>query len=437
MASTFLSNFRHYITRSNLSIALLGFASGLPIMMTLSTLTYWLSTFGVDKKTIGLASLLGTPYVLKFLWAPLLDLFQPPLLKQLGRRKSWIVLFLALLAAIFYALAFVNPGESPLTVGILIFTLATASASLDIVVDAYRIDYLSAEEQSYGSSSYLMMYRIAMLIMGAGVLALSDIFSWGLIFKLLSLLFLFILFLTLFIYEPKEGTFKEEGAERDGEVMDGKVMGPKSVRESLAGFSDGFRKFFRRENALLILIFIICYKLPDAISGVMVTNFYYQMGYTGTEIGAVTKVYGLVATMFGAFLAGAIIHQIGLYRSLFFSAILIGLTNFGYLLILSHQSVSMLMIAISAENFIAGFSSALFIMFLSLLCDKDSSATQYALLSALAAFGVRVLGGGSGFLAEYLDWFYFFVSTAFLFVPALLILMFIKKDVVALGKKEK
>ncbi len=424
---TFLSNFRHYLTRANLSIALLGFASGLPIMMTLSTLTYWLSTFGVDKKTIGLASLLGTPYVLKFLWAPLLDLFQPPLLRKLGRRKSWIVLFLALLAIVFYALAYVNPGESPAMVGILIFTLATASASLDIVVDAYRIDYLTAEEQSYGSSSYLMMYRIAMLVMGAGVLALSDLFSWGAIFKLLSLLFAIILLFTLFIYEPKEQQGK--GAIEEGT--------PKSVRESLAGFSDGFRKFFRRENALLILIFIICYKLPDAISGVMVTNFYYQMGYTGTEIGAVTKVYGLVATMFGAFLAGAIIHQIGIYRSLFFSAILIGLTNLGYLLILSQQSISMLMIAISAENFIAGFSSALFIMFLSLLCDKDSSATQYALLSALAAFGVRVLGGGSGFLAEYLDWFYFFVSTAFLFVPALLILIFIKKDVVSLGKEAK
>ena len=174
---------------------------------------------------------------------------------------------------------------------------------------------------------------------------------------------------------------------------------------------------------------MVCYKLPDAVSGVMVTPFYHEMGYTGTQIGTVTKVYGLIATLLGAFMAAAIINFLGLYRSLLISAILIGITNLGYLLILATPSISMLMVAISAENFISGFSSALFIMFLGLLCDRNASATQYALLSALAAIGVRLLGGGSGILADSIGWESFFITTAFLFIPSLLLIMILKKPI--------
>ncbi|MFD2722569.1 MFS transporter [Ignatzschineria indica] len=162
----FLTTIGYYFSRQNLSVALLGFASGLPILMTLSTLTYWLSTLGVQKSAIGLASLLGLPYLLKFLWAPLLDLFTLPLLGRLGHRKGWILLFQLIIAGIFALLAFIDPTENPYLLGVLIFLLATASASLDIVVDAYRIDSLDEETQAYGASSYLFMYRIAMLLMG-------------------------------------------------------------------------------------------------------------------------------------------------------------------------------------------------------------------------------------------------------------------------------
>ncbi|MFD2724569.1 MFS transporter [Ignatzschineria indica] len=172
--------------------------------MTLSTLTYWLSTLGVQKSAIGLASLLGLPYLLKFLWAPLLDLFTLPLLGRLGHRKGWILLFQLIIAGIFALLAFIDPTENPYLLGVLIFLLATASASLDIVVDAYRIDSLDEETQAYGASSYLFMYRIAMLLMGAGVLALSDFYSWSLIFQGVALLFLLIFLLTLLIKEPKK-----------------------------------------------------------------------------------------------------------------------------------------------------------------------------------------------------------------------------------------
>lgn len=412
----FLTTMSYYFSRKNLSVALLGFASGLPILMTLSTFSYWLSTLGVQKSAIGLASLLGLPYLLKFLWAPLLDLFSMPLFGQLGHRKGWILLFLIIIAGIFFALAFIDPAKNPYLLGILIFLLATASASLDIVVDAYRIDSLDEETQAYGASSYLFMYRIAMLLMGAGVLALSDFYSWSLIFQGVGLLFILIVLLTLLIEEPKREVVIEEG--------EAPLAAP------LKRFMEGFIQFFKRDKALLFLLLVVCYKLPDAVSGIMVTPFYHEMGYSGAEIGAVTKIYGLIATLLGAFLAATIIHQLGLYRSLIISAILIGLTNLGYLLIIAKPNLWMLMIAISGENFISGFSSALFIMFLGLLCDRNASATQYALLSALASFGLRAFGGASGFLAEGLGWEGFFISTAILFIPSLLLVLFLKPSIV-------
>ncbi|OYQ78186.1 hypothetical protein B9T19_08605 [Ignatzschineria sp. F8392] len=384
--------------------------------MTLSTLTYWLSTLGVQKSAIGLASLLGLPYLLKFLWAPLLDLFTLPLLGRLGHRKGWILLFQLIIAGIFALLAFIDPTENPYLLGVLIFLLATASASLDIVVDAYRIDSLDEETQAYGASSYLFMYRIAMLLMGAGVLALSDFYSWSLIFQGVALLFLLIFLLTLLIKEPKR---EEVVTEPNAPLV-----------VPLKRFMEGFVQFFKRDKALLFLLLVICYKLPDAVSGIMVTPFYHEMGYSGAEIGAVTKVYGLIATLLGAFLAATIIHKLGLYRSLVVSAILIGITNLGYLLIIAKPNLWMLIVAISGENFISGFSSALFIMFLGLLCDRNASATQYALLSALASFGLRVFGGASGFLAEGLGWEGFFISTAILFIPSLLLILLLKPSIV-------
>lgn len=420
-----------YASPKNLSVALLGFASGIPILMTLSTLTYWLSTLGVTKSVIGFASLLGLPYMLKFLWAPILDLARLPILGQLGRRKGWIVFFQGLIALSFVLLAFINPIESPYLLGLTILCLAIFSASLDIVVDAYRIDNLNEDEQAYGASSYLFMYRIAMLLMGAGVLALSDYYAWSTIFIGVAILSLLILCLILLIPEVKSeapiddnNDHQYSGKERRGFSA--------QLRHSLSRFEDGFVQFFKRDKALVFLLLVVAYKIPDAVSGVMAYPFYHEMGYSGTEIGAVSKLYGLIATLIGAFLAAGVVNVIGLYRTLLVSAILIGLTNLGYLLIIATPNISMLMVAISAENFISGFSSALFVFFLGLLCDRQASATQYALLSALSVFGLRVLGGGSGSLAEFLGWEAFFITTAFLFIPSVILIIYLKRSIKAL-----
>ncbi len=427
-----INSFTRYFSKQNLSVALLGFSSGLPLLMTLSTLTYWLSTLNMDKGMIGLASLLGLPYLLKFLWAPLLDIFHLPLLGKLGRRKGWILFFQILIALVFWSLSWIDPLESPYLLGLMIFLLAFASASQDIVVDAYRIDYLDQENQAYGASGYLFMYRIAMLFMGAGVLMLSDRYSWSVIFQMIAILMILIILLTLMIPEP---TLEDRDSlmtleKKCAESLSQEQSAKGALHNVLHRFSEGFVHFFQRENAVWFLFLVVCYKLPDAVSGVMVTNFYYDVGFTGTQIGLVTKVYGLIATLVGAFLAGAIINQLGLYKSLLISAILIGITNLGYLLIIAYPgSTLMLTIAISAENFISGFSSALFIMFLGLLCDRNASATQYALLSALSSFGLRVLGGASGFMVEGLGWANFFIMTAFLFIPSLILIMMLRRQI--------
>ncbi len=415
-----LQSFKPYFSPKILAVGFLSFASGLPILMTLSTLTYWLSKYGVDKKSIGLISLAGLPYVFKFLWAPFLDAKRPIILAKLGRRKSWIVLFQSCLTIIFFALSMVNPNDHIGIISILILLLATASASQDIVIDAYRIDTLSNEEQSYGSSLSQVTYRMAMLIMGAAVLFASDYINWPTIFLLAATLFAAITFVTIFL-------IKEEIDH--SEVQRQKI----SAHATLADYIlIPFKNFITRPQAILILVFILFFKMPDAIAGVLISAFYNEMGYTGTQIGLISKVYGLIATLLGAFISANIISRMNLYSALVWSSILMGLTNLGYILVLHYPTVLSLTLAISLENFIGGFASAVFITYLSLLCNRSYSATQYAMLSAIAAFSLRIFGSFSGFAVEDYGWQSFFIFTAFLFVPALFVLTMIKTSILQL-----
>ncbi|OYQ72935.1 MFS transporter [Wohlfahrtiimonas sp. G9077] len=419
-----MQGLKPYLSPKILTVGFLSFASGLPILMTLSTLTYWLSVYGIDKKSIGLMSLTGLPYVFKFIWAPWLDQKRPWLLKHLGRRKSWIVLFQALLTLIFIALAFVNPKDDIGIISLLIFLLATASASQDIVIDAYRIDYLTSQEQSYGSGLSQVTYRIAMLLMGAAVLYAADFIAWPTIFMLIAALFgLMTLSTLLFVKETNQTTVHAIEAQRT------------ALETVLQYIIVPLKNFMSRPQAAWILLFIILFKMPDAIAGVLISAFYNEMGYTGAQIGLISKVYGLIATLIGALLSAQIISRISLYQALVVSAVLVGLTNLGYLWILHDPTTLSLTLAISLENFIGGFASAVFITYLSLLCNQSYSATQYAMLSALAAFALRIFGSFSGFAVEDYGWQNFFIFTAFLFVPALCALVGIRKSVQDLAHK--
>ncbi|GAA5096114.1 AmpG family muropeptide MFS transporter [Wohlfahrtiimonas larvae] len=412
-----LQSFKPYFSSKILAVGFLSFASGLPILMTLSTLTYWLSKYGVDKKSIGLISLAGLPYVFKFLWAPFLDAKRSYLLAKLGRRKSWIILFQSCLTLIFFTLSLVNPNDHIGIISILILLLATASASQDIVIDAYRIDTLTSKEQSYGSSLSQVTYRIAMLIMGAAVLFASDYIAWPTIFLLVAILFTLITLVTfIFIKEEINHLSPQQQAISANSTLTDYILIP-------------FKNFITHPQAIFILVFILFFKMPDAIAGVLISAFYNEMGYTGAQIGIISKVYGLIATLLGAFISANIIARMNLYSALIWSSILMGLTNLGYIMVLHYPTVLSLTLAISLENFIGGFASAVFITYLSLLCNRSYSATQYAMLSALAAFSLRIFGSFSGFAVEDYGWQNFFIFTTFLFVPALLVLMYIKNSI--------
>ncbi|MGL4673331.1 MAG: MFS transporter, partial [Wohlfahrtiimonas sp.] len=333
--------------------------------------------------------------------------------------------FQSCLTLIFFALSMVNPNDHIGFISILILLLATASASQDIVIDAYRIDTLSNEEQSYGSSLSQVTYRMAMLIMGAAVLFASDYINWSTIFILVATLFAAITFVTIFFI--KEITDYSSSQHQ-------KI----SAHSTLADYIlIPFKNFITRPQAILILIFILFFKMPDAIAGVLISAFYNEMGYTGTQIGLISKVYGLIATLLGAFISANIISRMNLYSALIWSSILMGLTNLGYILVLHYPTVLSLTLAISLENFIGGFASAVFITYLSLLCNRSYSATQYAMLSAIAAFSLRIFGSFSGFAVEDYGWQSFFIFTAFLFVPALFVLTQIKVSILQLQASNK
>ncbi|GBU10076.1 muropeptide transporter [Gammaproteobacteria bacterium] len=424
--SAFFLIFRPYFTRSIIVIFVLGFAAGLPILMTLSTLTYWLSKFEVTKANIGLLALTGLPYTFKFLWAPFLDHFNIPLLSRLGRRRGWLILLQSIIIAVFLSLSLLNPKDHIYLIAILIFTLSLASSSQDVIIDAYRIDSLEADQQAFGVSSYLMGYRLAMLIVGVGVLALSDFIDWAYIFIFLAGLMLFSLLFCLMLAN------QESNNKHDKEIKNANKESLNIQAHFKQMILDPFKDFLKRNQALLLIAFILVFKLPDVISGVMATPFYTEMQFTGTQIGAVTKIYGVLATITGAVLGATLVKMIGLYRALWFSAISLGLTNLSYLLIFYSPTITSLAIAITVENLVSGLASTAFITFLSLLCNKQYSATQYALLSALTSAPLRFLAPAAGFLADILTWDNFFIFTSVLFIPALCLVIILKKNIQAL-----
>lgn len=421
----FIASLAPYCTQRIRVTFVMGFASGLPILMTLSTLAYWLAKFDINKTQIGILALTGLPYTIKFLWSPFLDYFNAPLFSGLGKRKGWIILFQSLLLCIFLALSFVNPRDHISWIALLIVCLSFASASQDILIDAYRIDLLTPEEQAYGVGATQMGYRIAMLVTGVGMLSLSDFIDWSWLFIGLAGLMFLVLLYSLFIPEPP----LKQSAEYETDYVLGtkKEIFYNNINKVVVR---PFRDFLTRHpQALWILLFILCFKLPDVVSGLMVTPFYRDMGFTGVQIGAITKVYGFIPGFIGIFIGSILVKPLGLYRTLLTASLLLGLSNFSYLLIVYSPTVTSLIWAILIENMAGGIASATFIMFLSLLCNQQYSATQYALLSSLAAVSVRVLGPIAGGMANALAWDQFFMITAILFIPALFLLICIKDDV--------
>lgn len=401
-----------YRDRRMLAILLLGFSSGLPLALSFQTLSVWLTESGVDKTAIGLFALVGLPYTLKFLWAPLMDRLPLPLFGRLGRRRGWgIATQLALMGAVL-GLGATDPAANPWLTAALAMGVAFCSASQDIVVDAYRVDIL--EERSYGAgaATIVLGYRMGMLVSGAGALYLADWFGWQAAYTAMAGLVAVGIATLLLSPEPRAPEPEPAPAGAPGRRH--------WLREMVV---DPFADFMRRPEWLLILLFILLYKFGDAVAGVMSNPFYIEMGFSKSEIASVSKIFGLGATIAGGFLGGVVVSRMGVMKSLLVCGVLQMASNLMFVVqAQAGYHLGLLTLTIGLENLSGGMGTAAFVAYLSGLCNPAYTATQYALLSSFMAFGRTVLASSGGWLAERLDWVLFFLLSTAAALPGLLLL---------------
>jgi len=379
---------------------LMGFSSGLPLLLTGSVLQAWMQEEGVDLGTIGLFALVGLPYTLKFLWAPLTDRYCLPFF---GRRRGWLIVIQLLLMVSIAALGWTQPAISPLNVAVAAWLVTFFSASQDIVIDAYRREALSDKELGLGASLYVNGYRVGMLLASGGGLIMADFMSFSLVYQLMALIMLVGVMTTLFAPEP-----------------DIHVAMPGSLREAVI---QPFVDYFKRADAMLILLFILLYKVGDTMASNMTTPFYLDIGFSKTEIGAVVKLFGFWATIIGGIVGGVTILRTGIYRALWAFGILQALSTAGFA-VLAQVGYSLPLLAgvIAFENLSAGMGTAAFVAFMASLTNRKFTATQYALLSSLMGVPRVIVAAPTGYFAEWLGWTVFFTACAFIAIPGLLVL---------------
>jgi len=414
-ASNWQRSVRAYADRRVLQVLALGFASGLPLLLTYSTLSAWLATAGVRRAAIGAFALVGTPYAFKFLWSPLIDRLPPPL--PLGRRRGWGITIQILLIGATLSLGSCHPQHNLTLMGALSLLVAFLSASQDIVIDAWRVEILEPDLQGPGAGMIQTGYRIAMLVSGAGALVIAARAGWFAAYATMAALLAVGMLVFLFGPEPK---VPPEPA-RAG------AAGWNGVRQSLATAVVGpFTDFMRRPLWLLILIFIAGYKLGEAMAGVMATPLYISLGFSLNEIAAVSKLVGFFATVAGALIGGAVTARLGFRHSLMLCGVLQSAGNLFYVLqAVGGHRLAYLGLCVTAENVTGAMAGTALVSYLSSLCSPAFTATQYALLSSLAVVGRTLVASSGGVLAEKLGWAPYFLLTTVATVPALVLLIWI------------
>jgi PAT family beta-lactamase induction signal transducer AmpG len=400
------------------AILLMGFSSGLPLALTFGTLSYWLAELGVSLTAIGLFGLVRFSYSLKFLWSPLIDRMPIPYLTaRLGRRRSWALTIQALLLVAIVVLGATDPRIDPAATALAAVVVAFLSASQDIVIDAYRIELLLPEEQGAGAAATQWGYRFGMLASGAGALYAASYGGWHFAYWIMAGLMLVGMITVALTPEPEAGPPDP----LSGESRAARIAA--WLRRAVAApFADLYRRNGRAQLAAIV-VFIVLYKFGDALAGSMANPLYVALGFTKVEVATIAKVYGVLATLAGVALGGILVLRIGIFRSLLFCGGLQALSNLMYAVqVWAGHDAGMLAVTIGSENLTGGMASSAFVAYLSGLCHRDFTATQYALLSSLATFGLNVLAASGGWLAQHLGWSPFFVLSTLACVPALLLL---------------
>jgi PAT family beta-lactamase induction signal transducer AmpG len=420
-----------YLQRRVLVVLLLGFSAGLPLSLTLSTLQAWMTESGVDIKTIGLFAFVGTPYWTKVFWSPAVDALDIPILtRSLGRRRAWLLVTQVMLLAAIMLLATFDPRITPWGVAIAALLVATASATQDIVIDAFRVESLTESEQAAGMASYVAAYRIAALVSGAGALLVVSAFAsygfdqqkaYSATYVVMGSLIAIGLLATLLAGEPTTSAHAIEAHEGPGH----KKAGHRLMEVAIASLKD----FLSRDAAVAVILFVMLFKLADALAQAMNTTFALKIGFSRVELAAILKGVGFFASLLGGFAGGFIARSFSLGRSLWIGGILqtVAILPFSWQAVAGHDP-AWLTFAITAEQFTAGLGTVTFVAYLSALCGNPlHTATQYALLTALTALGRTVFAAGSGYMADATGWFSYFLLCAGSAIPSFILLAYLQR----------
>ncbi|MCX8021563.1 MAG: MFS transporter [Syntrophorhabdaceae bacterium] len=397
-----------FTTRRMAVMLFLGISSGLPLPLSSGTLQAWLTVSGLDLGMIGVFSLVGIPYTIKFLWSPVMDRFIPPFF---GRRRGWILLTQFLLLITISSMGLISPQKTPFLIAVIAMMMAFLSASQDIAIDAYRTDVLESTERGVGVAIFIAGYRIGMLIGGGLALIMSEHMGWHNTY----------IFMALIMVIGIIGAFV-------GEEPDSGTVAPKSLKEAVYG---PLVNFFLNKKAWLFILLIILYKLGDAYAGTLTTAFLLRgAGFSPTEVGTINKGMGLIATILGALFGGAIMVRLGLFRSLLFFGLLQMVSNFSFMVLAwAGKNYPIMIFAIAFENISGGMGSAAFVALIMALCNKKYSATQFALLSSIAALGRVFVSPSAGYVVNSVGWVIFFFLTAITALPGLLLLIKLKGEI--------
>ncbi|MEN2995112.1 MAG: MFS transporter [Thermodesulfovibrio sp.] len=385
-------------------VTILGFASGLPFPLIGGTLQAWLTTEGVDIKTIGILTVLTFPYNFKFLWSAIFDRFSIP---SLGRRRGWIVICQILILSGIYLMIAVTP-EYLLIFSILALMTAFFSASQDISIDAYRTEILKPQDRGIGASFAVTAYRIALIVAGGLCLLLAEHLGWQMALTIISSLLIIGLLATFWADEPNG------------------IKKPTTLKES---FIEPFRDLLKREKSIILLLFIVLYKIGDAYASSLSTAFFIRgIGFSLTEVGMVNKIVGFISAILGSILGGFLLRKISLYKALIFFGILQALSNLMFMILaIEGKNFSLFTFTVIIENMTGGMGTTAFLALLMGLCNRSFAATQYALLSSLASFGRLIISPTAGFMVENIGWTVFYFLTFLVSIPGILFTISLRK----------
>jgi PAT family beta-lactamase induction signal transducer AmpG len=406
---------RLFLRKKLICVFLLGIASGLPLLLTISTLTVWLSQVGVSKTAIGIFAIIHIPYSLKFTWSFCFDYFKIPLLSNMfGRRRSWLFVIQVLLFFAIISLGTSSPDKNLLFTGYVAFLVSLLSATQDIIIDAYRIESLREEEQAAGSAMAVYGYRVGMFIAGAGALLISSQFGWGTAYFACATFLLIGSVAAIILGEEKITT-------QQGEKVN------KSIKDFINdAIISPLADFMTRDHWVLILLFVIFFKMSDAMLVTMANNFYVDVGFSANEIALVVKSFGFIMTMVGSALGGYLAFRLNITKALAIASIFQSLSNLVFILLTyTGHDLNALYIVITVENLSGALGNVVIVAYISRLCNVHFTATQYALLSSVSAVARSIFSTPSGKIVELFGWKYFFVFSAILGLPAIIFLYYI------------